>query len=153
MKSFVACLGMLALVFAFTGCGGGDDKKDDKKDDKTAKKDDHAHDHHHGPNGQPVFELEELGLHGELVVKKTSKKVAVEFCSEGGKAPEAVKADKVVISYNGKEYELTAVDAKDGKAVRYEIEDEELKLIAKNKPNITVTVGDKSETAEKVGTH
>ena len=70
MKNVFALLVAFAVAVSFAGCEK--EKKDDVKKggDETKKVNKgggHDHGHAHGPHGQPMFEMHDLELHGEML--------------------------------------------------------------------------------------
>ncbi|MFM7739621.1 MAG: hypothetical protein ACKO9H_09475, partial [Planctomycetota bacterium] len=95
---------------------------------KAADKHDHDHDHDHkegdhdhdahGPNGGHTFELTPNDLAAEWTHSSSNNIIKVFVLNKDGKANEAVKCDKVVITplsgNNTTPFELPAVEPKDG---------------------------------------
>jgi hypothetical protein len=142
---------MLIAVFtcclAVWGCDS-EKKKDGEKDNKTktAKKTSGGHDHKHGPNGDVLFSLAELDLHAELLIDKSTNNVRICFCDAEGEKPVAVKLDKVRIYLDDESHELQPFEPADGASTTYSHKDKDLGILARNRPNLEITMGDKKQS-------
>lgn len=145
MSKHVAIAGLtLAVGVWATGCGGGKTQPAGKTEPaaktevagKTAKPEAHGHDHDHGhdhgekgPNGGELIEVGDHVAHLEVKLDHGAGKASI-FVLDKDLKPLAVKdALKVSIMTDAgpKSLALTAADAQDGKAWKYEAADENLK--------------------------
>jgi hypothetical protein len=94
---------------------------------------DHAHDHAaHGPHGGHLLELGGGQYHAEwthddLADQENAKQVTVYILGEDAKTETPIAAESITINVSGgkepMQYELKAVNAQDGKASQFSIED------------------------------
>ncbi len=146
MKKF-GLLAMLVAALLMVGCEKKEKKTTTDNKGNTNKENGGGHSHDHGPKGEVMFAIKDEGidLHAEYLFSKSTNKCTVAFCDDHGHKAVAVKIDKIEIVYEDDKYPLKAVDPKEGKAVEYVSDaNEELAVIAKNRPHLEVTIGDKT---------
>jgi hypothetical protein len=125
---------------------------------KAADKHDHDHDHDHkegdhdhaahGPNGGHMFELTPNDLSAEWTHSSSNNIIKVFVLNKDGKANEAVKCDKVVITplsgNNTTPFELPAVEPKDGASAEFMLDSKDLNVAMTLGVKVEVKVGDKT---------
>ncbi|MFM7117624.1 MAG: hypothetical protein ACKO0N_13395 [Planctomycetota bacterium] len=133
---------------------------------KAADKHDHDHDHDHkagdhdhdahGPNGGHMFELTPNDLAAEWTHSSSNNIIKVFVLNKDGKANEAVKCDKVVITplsgNNTTPFELPAVEPKDGASAEFMLDSKDLNVAMTLGVKVEVKVGDKTYSG-KIAPH
>jgi hypothetical protein len=94
---------------------------------------DHAHEHAaHGPHGGHLIELADGKYHAEwthddLSEQENAKNVTIYILGEDAKTEVPIEAEQITINVSGgkepKQYELAAVNAQDGKASQFSLDE------------------------------
>ena len=129
MRSLKYLLTIVALTgVLFTGCAK--DAKEAKKPVGTDSAGDHGHDDHghvHGPHGGEVFEIEGQDFKIECAAKYGQNLVMFYIYEDDLKTSRKIKCEELTGSYSAgevKSVSIPAMDAEEGMASRFEIQDE-----------------------------
>lgn len=164
MRSFKLVLPLCALsLFVFGGCDKPTTGTPTKPTANNKAADDHDHDHAdhdhaaheqpvHGPNDGHMFKLTPSDLTAEWTHSSSNNIIKVFVLNKEGKANQAVKCEKVVITplsgNNTTPFELPAVEPKDGAAAEFMLDSKDLNVAMTLGVKVEVKDGDKTYTGQ-----
>jgi hypothetical protein len=130
MDRFVAFLLAASFIAPLAGCGSTEKKPSPPVANKGHDHDQEAGHHHFGPHGGLMAEVGDHEYHLEWTHNEKTGIVALivlDNNEEGEKRKNVpIATDSLVVTADGKDYTLDAVNPEDGKSARFELKDPDL---------------------------